>query len=384
MKLFTQQGFTSLLAIIFIFVTGVIGAYYLRKSAIPISILQTNQNTKYQIAVRIGSYTKTSPPNLKADLWIMNSDGSNKKQITKTNNIARIFNWSPDNSKVAAGLANGKLAVVETSSGEIKELGGIDVFGNPLIKWLSDKELVRVSTSSNNERILEKVPVNGAKPQLLYKLPIDNVIRSESEYYSSDTLIIKFSPKIEWMAVEQHPCCEGPYFTPSLYAYNLKTGSKQKLLEEDGIVLQGWKEDQILLTRNNYEIWQVDPINKKLSQILEDQTPIQDAFDSPGKIFDVVSSKDNNYLLYGRNVGWQQFYLSHYTSGQKILVAKQLFNDSVDNILLSPDNSFIVYAQRSGTHDEITEPVVCFVKFIRDDYPIKLTTEPCYYPVISN
>ncbi len=80
------------------------------------------------------------------DIWVTNTDGSDKKQLTKDGNINRVYSWSPNNSYILANVFSSaskqpKFGVVNTSDGSVKELESVkatDLDGSFI--WLSDNE----------------------------------------------------------------------------------------------------------------------------------------------------------------------------------------------------------------------------------------------------
>lgn len=388
-----QKGVTPVIVILGILIILVSSAFiYFKNTAKPAMQPQEQKvvDSKYKVAVKIGGYDNQSPPNLQADLWIMNSDGTNKKQITKSGDIYSVHGWSPNNKMilVVQEKLNPESKSIERNVSAVEvNTGNVKVLKQPVCllgqyQWISDTEILAIEPSCTNETTskVERVSLNGTIKTLL-TFPSD--IPEISKTYDNGSSTIKFSPDLTWLAFDKKPCCEGPSFTPKLYVYNLKDKSKKMLLESDGVNLQDWNQGKIIFTRNQHEIWEINPDGTGLNKILEDKDPIESST-GPGYITNVKASKDGTYLLYCREVGWSQCYVSHYTSGQKIMAVKQLFNDRPQNLSLSPDNSFIVYAQRSGTHDETKEPVVCFTRVMREDYPVKTTTDKCDYPYISN
>lgn len=388
-----QKGFITIIVILGILIILASIAFVYSKNTAKPAIQPPEQkvvDSKYKVAVKIGGYDNQFPPKLQADLWIMNPDGTNKKQITKTGDIYSVHGWSPNNKIVLViqerlspdkKRVNRTISTVEIATGKLQTLKEPECLLGQY-QWLTDDEVLAIEPSCTDDTVskVEKLSLKGSS-EILLTFPRD--IPEISKTYDLGSSTIKFSPDLSWLAFDKKPCCEGPVFEPKLYVYNLKNKSKTMLLAGEGVNLQGWNQGKIILTRNQYEIWEINPDGSGLNKILDDKDPVEHSI-GPGYISRVEASKDGTYLLYCRDVGWDQCYVSHYTSGQKIMIVKQLFNDRPQNVSLSPDNSFIVYAQRSGTHDETKEPVVCFTRVIREDYPNKTTTKSCDYPSISN
>lgn len=385
-----QKGFAPILIVLLI--AAAISGYFIYNNysnnrTKTVSQNPKVENSKYKITYRVGGTFIDS-----GDLWTMNPDGSNKKQITKTGNIDKVHAWSPDNKFIAVTLSerikrdnkefvDQTIAVVNPETGEVKKLKENEYKNRFLYRdptWYSNDKLLQIGVEPE-EGIITTSIIDG-KVEKLVTLPEKHSLEFPDTDIKNN---IALSPDHKFIAYDTVP--KSPYMNHKshLYAYNLDNNTEKQLTGTEGGKLHGWNKDQIIFTSNSNEIWRINVDDTGLSQVLEDNSQVEHSV-TPGYIASVEASKDGNYLLYCRDVGWAQCYLSHYTSGQKIMVVKQIFNDRPMEISLSSDNSFIVYAQRSGTHDETKEPVVCFTRFIRDDYPIKTTTDKCFYPRISN
>ncbi|QQG43673.1 MAG: hypothetical protein HYW45_01490 [Candidatus Daviesbacteria bacterium] len=361
-----QKGFTPILVVMLLAIGLLVFLTQTKNTQI--------SESKYKVAVKIGGDAITG-----GNLWIMNPNGTSKKQITKNNVIYSIHGWSPNNKMIL--ISQGKnISVVEVATGNIQALEESECLLGQY-QWLSDDQILAIEPQCRDGTTnkVEVFSLKGNKIRTLLTWPKD--IPELEDAYGESTL--KFSPELKWLAFDEKPCCEGPMFEPRLYVYNLENKSKKIILEGQDLTLHGWLQNKIIFTRNGNEIWTINSDGLEQSKILEDNDLIEHV-NNPGRISNLQVSKDGTYLLYCREVGWVQCYLSHYTSGQKTMIVKQIFNDRPNYVSLSPDNSFIVYTQRSGTHDETKEPIVCFSRFVKDDNPIKLTTERCDYPKISN
>lgn len=373
----SQRGFTPIIVILIIVILGSLAFFFskneFRLNPQEIENKETN-NFRYKIAYRVGG-----DYNHGGDLWIMNPDGTDQKKITSVGDIDAIYAWSPDNQFILVSQAyNNDLSLIEISTGKLKVLKKLDCYGDSY-RWISNAEILAIKPACRNDTLskIEKISING-ESKILLTFPDD--ISEIDKYFSLGSSSLAFSPDLNLLAFDKKQCCEQPIFDPKLYIYNMKEKSK-KLLKE-GVTFLGWHQNKILFLQQANEVWEINPDGTDSQKVFEDNNPIKDA-PTLGSISTVISSKDGNFLLYGRNVGWVEYYLFDLKSNTSKMLFKQLFNDWPHHISISPDSSFVVYIQRFG-HDEIKDPEVCFTRFIKGDESVKVTNEKCFYPTISN
>lgn len=387
MKDNNQKGFVSLNIIallIAVFLTIFLLVFYKKNSELFPNLLsdQSQSDSKYKIAYR-GGGTFIDP----GDLWIMNPDGTNKTQKTKTGNIDKIFGWSPDNSKIAVraidpSTSNGSysLSVVDISKGTVSIINKEDCVTADY-KWISNNSILKIQGSCSNESLsfAEKISLLDNSSEKLLLFPDDLSDISRSFDLGSSTLF--FSKDLKWMAYDKKPCCEGPTFPSEIFVFNLQTKTKKQLTQTGENKLQGWNKNKILFTHKDSEVWEINPDGTNLKKVFEDKDLVEHQVPDTNEI-SIIKISDNK-ILYSKYVGWVQNYLYDYMTGKKEMLIKQEFNDPPQFISLSSNNQFVSYAQRFG-HDETKDSIVCWTKFLSNNKLLKTTEDKCFYPSISN
>jgi Tol biopolymer transport system component len=86
----------------------------------------------------------------------------------RSNGVLALFGWSPDGSRIAFENSRQRLEVVDVPTGKVRSLLKLQI--GPRVAWSPDSQelLVRTQPRANNRcASLWRVPVDGAKPQLL-------------------------------------------------------------------------------------------------------------------------------------------------------------------------------------------------------------------------
>ncbi|MEK6646175.1 MAG: hypothetical protein AABY84_05850 [Candidatus Firestonebacteria bacterium] len=81
------------------------------------------------------------------NIWIMNDDGSEKRQITKTNDVSILFGWFPDNKNLLYGVENIKSTIENCSNGY--KLWILTVDENKVVKLAQEFNVFKINYFDN-------------------------------------------------------------------------------------------------------------------------------------------------------------------------------------------------------------------------------------------
>lgn len=242
------------IAIVLLLVVFGVGGYFLIQKRISKTFSSVVNRTDTKVAFRNGGDLFVG-----GDLWTMNLDGSNKKQITSTKTIESVYDWSPDNKLIAVtfketpfneknepGKQKWSLGVVDIKSGSILKLNDEFIFEPFGVSWLTNDLLV-----FSNGKQIETISASSKQRKVLIKKDLSN----------KDNTHIGFSvsPDRVWISYYYGGEGEGdlPQVDNNTYLFNVSSGVS-KVLFNKGLFI-GWRGNKILYQPNiDNSIWEIN------------------------------------------------------------------------------------------------------------------------------
>lgn len=254
----------------------------------PINNKPNDSRAKVGFKKQIESSTRKLEDVDLGDLWVMNEDGSEKRQVTFTENIEDIYDWSPDGKYIVViqrekgRLERGMkkiLVVVEVNSGEIIPFKEIETPTNNIF-WLSQDDLAYYFGDK-----LEKFSLKDKKTQVVLMLPSDLALP-----YLNSGAAPHFSHDMRWATIS---LWGSNVLTDrkGIASYNTLTKEVIQLTDKEAY-LPMWSGDKIIYHFEN-NLWQVKPDGSEREKLID----IGDLY-----LLMVVPSADGGKILYARLV----------------------------------------------------------------------------------
>ena len=299
------------------------------------------------------------------NVWTSNADGTDKKQITKSKNVDKIYNWSPDNKYLLAefGISKG-FFVVDVASGKEMNIPIIIDNQNYIdsnLVWVDDKNIAYAVGN-----IIYKAAVEGKNTEIA-SFPSN---LNGSGYSINKSLdYVAYNNQVNVASTTNE--------IVNVYTYNLITKQKYQITQGEDYNFLGWFGNNIIYTNNtdvrssssNGEnkkaFWISSPDGENKKQITKDGWDILSVAFSPdsSKLFITAKNKDT-----------------------KISPSHVLFSyDSLGkmNQLFSIVNSIFSNVSRDGNFS-IGSGYVSNIINNDSDQSINLCETSCYSPVWQN
>lgn len=300
------------------------------------------------------------------DIWLSNSDGTGKQQLTNSGHIGWLYSWSPDNTfilastnEVSQNFTKTDYVVVETQSGSetaIPVMRGMSGDGNSDFVWTGNNEITYI-----DENVVYKITTNGQKTEIT-KIPNE----TQAIFYHLN----KTANKIVYDT--SAPGFSGDMI--NVFTYDFGTKQKTQVSEGGNAYVLGWMGDSVAYQQNK-GLWSSSSdgkAKKKLSELGEWYILGSAISQNGNKIFFTADNRGSGKPNEGKVFIYD-------TKTNKLSELSRLDNNTfASNLSISRDASFGGY-----TLSGIVNAPSITVEFATYKAS-KLCESSCYYPIWQN